>query len=68
MNQRELNRAIARVTGETVHEIASRGFVPLTSVPIESEDKYIDWDDFDINRNVSVYSQGDAFRPVEACV
>ena len=57
MNQRDLNRAIANATGETVSEIASRGFVPLTSIPIEREESYIDWDDFDLERNVAVFEQ-----------
>lgn len=37
MNRRDLNRAVARATGETVREIAERGFVLLTLGPVEQE-------------------------------
>ena len=59
MTQRELNRAISRVTGETVSEIASIGFVPLTVFPHERdpEDMIVDWDQFDLERNVAIVEQ-----------
>ena len=37
MHSRDLNRAVARATGEAVREIALRGFVLLTCGPIECE-------------------------------
>jgi len=59
MTQRELNRAISRATGESVSEIASRGFVPLTVFPQERdpEDLIVDWDQLDLERNVAVVEQ-----------
>ena len=35
MNQRDLDRAVAKATGETVAEISHRGFLPLTPIPVE---------------------------------
>jgi len=55
MTQRELNRAVARVTGETISEIAHRGFVPLTDIPYEREGETVDWDERDSQRNVRLY-------------
>ena len=52
MTQRELNRAVARATGETVAEIAHRGFVPLTEIPPEPTGQTVDWDEQDAQRNV----------------
>ena len=54
MTQAELNREVARATGETVHTIAGMGFVPLTSVPYERdrEPLVVDWDDVDADRDV----------------
>jgi hypothetical protein len=50
MTQSELNRAIARVTGESPATIAHMGFVPLTSVPLEREPLVVDWDELDSQR------------------
>ena len=50
MTQHELNRAIARATGESVTTISSLGFVPLTSIPHEREPLVVDWDDLDAQR------------------
>ena len=44
MTQSELNRAVARATGEDVSEIAYRGFQPLELEPTEPEDLIVDWD------------------------
>ena len=66
MNQRDLNRAVACATGETVDEIATRGFVPLTEQPFESEPLVIDWDSYDLDRNVAVYPQLNDPMPVGA--
>jgi len=54
MTQNDLNRAVARKTGETVSLIASLGFVPLTSPPREREPLTVDWDRADAARNVSL--------------
>jgi hypothetical protein len=45
-NQGHFNRAVARVTGESVETIARRGFVLLTPVPFEREPRYTSYDDF----------------------
>ena len=57
MNQRELNREVARKTGETVSTIAALGFIPLTNQPYEREPLTIDWDERDAERNVALLSQ-----------
>ena len=57
MTQNELNRAVARATGESVAVISSMGFVPLTSVPYECEPKVVDWDQLDQSRRVSLQSR-----------
>jgi hypothetical protein len=59
MTPAELNRSVANATGESVREIARRGFVPLSTIPIERdpEDLIIDWDQFDLQRNVAVVEQ-----------
>ena len=60
MTQRELDRAVARATGEDVCEIRRRGFGiadPLET-DFDPEPDYsrrtIDWDDYDLSRNISV--------------
>ena len=54
MRQNDLNRAVARKTGESVSLIASLGFVPLTSPPREREPLTVDWDRADADRNLSL--------------
>ena len=54
MTQAELNREIARATGESVSTIARTGFVPLTETPYEAEPHGIDWDDADRSRGLSL--------------
>ena len=44
MTQNDLNRSVARSTGETVREISHRGFVPLEDLARQNEDPPIDWD------------------------
>jgi hypothetical protein len=44
MNQRELNRQVARKTGETISEIARRGFSVAHWIPSETGITSIDWD------------------------
>ena len=63
MTPRELDRAVARATGESVSEIRRRGF----SLADQIEDEFdaalippcrtIDWDDHDLRRNVSFVPQ-----------
>jgi hypothetical protein len=59
MTQRELNRNVAAATGESVREIARRGFVPLSPIPVEREpeDFILDWDAYDLERNVALVDQ-----------
>jgi len=52
MTQSELNRAVARATGEEISEIARRGFQPLELEPTEPEDLIVDWDDVEQQRYV----------------
>ncbi len=52
MTQNELNRAVARATGESVSVISSMGFVPLTSLPQEHEPRTVDWDDAEQTRRI----------------
>ena len=57
MTQNELNRAVARATGENVSTICQRGFVPLLSIPYEREPRTVDWEDSDSQRGVSLPSR-----------
>ena len=57
MTQNELNRAVAQVTGEDISEIARRGFQPLELEPSEPEDVIVDWDQVELERNVSLVEQ-----------
>ena len=50
MTQRDLNRAVAHATGESLSTIASIGFVPLTAGPVEREPLVLDWDELDEDR------------------
>jgi hypothetical protein len=43
MTQRELNRAIARATGESVSVISSMGFVPLSQRLPECKSQTVNW-------------------------
>ncbi len=61
MSERELQRAVARVTGETVTEIAHRGFqeTDLQSQRDQDlEDYRIDWDALIIDRLSDPFIQG----------
>ena len=57
MSQRELNRAVSKATGEDLSTIAGMGFVELTAIPIEREPRVLDWDEYDLERNVAVIPQ-----------
>ena len=52
MDQRELNREVAKATGETVGTIDKMGFVPLHPSPYERdrEPLVVDWDQLDQER------------------
>ena len=62
MTQAELNRAVARATGESTREIARRGFVLLTPIPVEREPLVVDWDRLDAERRTSFFEQRTADR------
>ena len=69
MTQHDLNRAVASRTGESVHEISRRGFVPLTRVPVELEAEPpacdpVDWDAVDRLRIGVLFPQ--RLRPASA--
>ena len=51
MNQRELNRQVSHKTGETISEIARRGFSLDRWIPTETDICPIDWDVVDQCRN-----------------
>ncbi len=61
MKQSELNRAISKATGESVSEIARRGFVPLTTFPFERdpEDLVLDWDLLQAEQNTALFRQSE---------
>ena len=63
MHQRDLNRSVARSTGETVAEISRRGFSIadpqfLDFDPEPELDHYFDWDsELALSRNTSFVDQ-----------
>ncbi len=50
MTQRDLNRAIARATGESLSTICQMGFVTLHRIAVEREPLVVDWDSLDYRR------------------
>jgi hypothetical protein len=50
MTQAQLDRAVARATGEALRTISSMGFVPLANTPVEHEPQIVDWDELDARR------------------
>ena len=56
MTQAQLDRAVARATGETLRTINAMGFVPLASNCVEREPQVVDWDELDARR-YSVFPQ-----------
>jgi len=61
MKQSELNRAVAKATGENLRVISRLGFSladPLSvehdPEPCNVEDMIVDWDALDLERNVSL--------------
>ena len=57
MTQNDLNRAVARQTGETVGRISRHGFGQLVPLPPEppAEDLILDWDCVQAARNVALF-------------
>ena len=57
MTQNDLNRAVARQTGETIDTVSRRGFGPLVPLPPEpdAEDLILDWDRVQATRNVALF-------------
>ena len=53
MTQRDLNRAVASVTGETVDTIERMGFGPLTETTDEFDPRMLDWDKADDSRRAT---------------
>ena len=61
MRQSELNRAVARATGENLSVISHRGFsladpgsVQHDPEPCDVEDLIVDWDALEMERNVPI--------------
>lgn len=50
MTQRDLNRAVASVTGESVDTIERMGFSPLTETMDDLAPQMMDWDEADDSR------------------
>lgn len=72
MTQAELNRAVARATGESVADVKRIGFLlaePDTDIPDPDDEdlgpSVLDWDEFDEMRMAAGERQG-SFAP--ACV
>jgi len=63
--QNDLNRAVARATGETVSTIAAMGFMPLADIPAEPEPLVVDWDQRDGQR-VSLFPSHRRREPAAA--
>lgn len=71
MNQADLNRAVARATGESVSTIKRLGFLLADSTdPLdpESDDHgphVIDWDELHAQRHAECY-EDDCYEPIAA--
>ncbi len=50
MTQRDLYRAVAHATGESMSTISQTGFVLLRRIPVEREPLTVDWDSLDLRR------------------
>lgn len=68
MTQRDVNQAVARATGEDLSEIERRGFSIVEPGASELDDEpyteprdilplSMNWDEYDLNRNVAVVEQ-----------
>ena len=54
MKQQQLNRAVARSTGESLAEITRRGFIPLEDLQ-RDDDPPIDWDRLQAEHATSLF-------------
>ena len=54
MNQRDVDRAVAKATGETVRTVSERGFLLLDEEP---QKRSPDWDELQAERNVRLFAQ-----------
>ena len=54
MTQRDLNRAVARATGENISTIAELGFVPLWPADEDRPPHTMDWDQADADRKLNL--------------
>ena len=64
MSQAELNRAVARATGESVTTVKRLGFLlakPSAKIPDADSEalgpQVIDWDDLEASRNVAIHGR-----------
>jgi hypothetical protein len=63
MNQRDLHRSVARSTGESISEIAHRGFSLADPITVNHdpepipEDAFLDWDRFALEQNLAILEQ-----------
>ena len=62
MNQRELNRQVARKTGETIAEIERRGFSVAHWIPTGTCIAPIDWDLEDARRCTALLPDRQRYR------
>ena len=56
MTQHDLNRAVARATGDSISIISQTGFVLLRRFPLEREPLVMDWDSID-RRQLAAFPQ-----------
>lgn len=62
MRQRDLNRSVARSTGESITTISRMGFVPLLPESVDREPRFLDWDQLELIRNGSGRRHSRFFR------
>ena len=59
MNQRDLNREVARATGESIKTIDRMGFSPLrVRFEQDPEEFAVDWDELEAQRSADLPSSG----------
>jgi len=68
MTQHDLDTAVATATGEDLYEIRRRGFSIADPVEVNFDPEpdllppqFIDWDDYDLHRNIALIPQSDSF-------
>jgi hypothetical protein len=64
MTQADLNRAVAKATGETRRTVARLGFVPLTFTPHERDPFVTDWNAVELARRAAVLPGPRSRRPI----